>query len=128
MRKRRKRPDFLTCANPECKKEFPFGKMSSIGKDRKYCGKTCSNEMRRGRYDPDTAYPTVRHEGKRIYLHILIWMQAHPDEKLLPTDIIHHIDENPFNRSPDNLERLSGDNARLEHLRRHNFHRHKRKG
>lgn len=64
-------------------------------------------------------YPQVWHEGRREYLHRVIYMKA-TGETLGPNDIIHHKDHNPFNREPSNLEKKDG---RLEHLRSHNFHR-----
>lgn len=70
----------------------------------------------------DRAYPQIWHKGKRELLHRVIYMEA-TGETLTAADIIHHRDENPFNRHPSNLERLSGNAARADHLAKHNFHR-----
>lgn len=92
------------------------------GRPQRFCSRECYKQQMR--QDETTPYPRIWHNGQRIYLHRLIYMQA-TGEELSPNDIIHHKDENPFNRHPDNLEKVPD---RFEHLLRHNFHRGKRNG
>jgi hypothetical protein len=68
-------------------------------------------------------YPQMYYKGKLEYVHRVIYMQ-HTGETLTADDIIHHKDENPFNRDISNLEKLTGD-ARRRHLEIHrpNFRR-----
>ena len=65
-------------------------------------------------------YPRIWYKGKKEYLHRVVWMEANPDQTLTSDDVVHHKDENPFNREPSNLEKLEG---RAAHLREHNFWR-----
>lgn len=119
----RTRPATAICQYHNCKREFAI---AGINKPiTKFCSRECyRNSLRNWN---DTPYPQVWHEGKRIYVHRLIFMEAHPEIELTSDDIIHHKDENPYNRHPDNLELIRGEEARLEHLAKHNFHRDKRK-
>lgn len=121
MSDRRKTGDQVSCW--QCGSTFRFD-AQEMRQDRKYCGRDCYRESRR-LFDT-RPYPEVWHNGKKIYLHQMIWMEANPDETLMPGDIIHHIDENPFNRDPSNLERLTGD-SRAQHLHRHNYFRRGRR-
>ena len=89
--------------------------------NKAFCSRDCYKESRRDW--SNVPYPRIWYKGKREYLHRVIWMEAHPEEELLATDVIHHKDENPFNRDIDNLEKVK-DGA--EHLARHNYYRHKR--
>lgn len=84
---------------------------------RKFCTRECYRVSMR-KFD-SVPYPMIYFRGKREYLHRAIYMQA-TGETLTPNDIIHHVDEDPFNRAIENLEKVNG---RDEHLRRHNFHR-----
>lgn len=115
------RPEFVHCQLVTCGKQIAIAGRGR--KLKKYCSREC---YRKAVSDFDnTPYPQIWHNGKRIYLHRLIFMQAHPEIELTPDDIIHHKDENPYNREPDNLELIRGDDARLQHLIEHNFHRGK---
>jgi hypothetical protein len=97
---------------------IPFVRTHKMRPNRKFCGRDCYKLSCR-EFDR-VPYPVIWHNGKREYLHRVIWMQNHPEETLGPDDIVHHIDENPFNREPANLEKISG---RAAHLHKHDYHR-----
>jgi len=94
-----------------------FAKTAKCKPYRKYCSRECYRQA--SRRLTDVAYPQIWHNGRREYLHRVIYMQT-TGEILTPNDIIHHRDGDPFNRDPANLQKING---RLEHLREHNFHR-----
>lgn len=110
--------DKIKCG--QCGKTFVFTNKMKQG--RRYCKRDCYKEASR-KFD-SRAYPEVWHEGKKVLLHRLIWQQANPEIELLPGDIVHHIDEDPFNRHPNNLERITGEDARAQHFNKHGSNRH----
>jgi len=116
----RTRPDFSNCEH--CGNQYKVATVTG-NSNRRYCGRDCYLEAKRaGSKNP---YPKIYVNGKRVYLHRHIYAQAHPEIELTPEDIIHHKDENPFNREIDNLELIRGEDARLKHLAEHNYHRGK---
>ena len=103
------------CAFAGCRKMFALTRKDR--RTRKFCSRDCyKNSMRR--FD-DIPYPMIWHNGKREYYHRVVYMIA-TGEQLTSKDIIHHKDGNPFNRAPENLEKLDGKHA---HLHKHNYHR-----
>lgn len=96
---------------------LPFFRTCKDKKTRRFCSRDCYKIASR-KLD-QVPYPRIWFNGKREYLHRVIYIQA-TGESLSGNDIIHHIDENPFNRSPENLEKLTG---RAAHLHKHNYHR-----
>lgn len=56
---------------------------------------------------------TALHHAARSRVN---WLLAHPGETLTSKDVIHHIDENPMNDDPSNLQKFSGQAA---HARYH---------
>lgn len=120
----RKIGDKLTCEH--CGKVFIYTR--KMNRYRKHCDRKCYIEAYRANLDKQP-YPRIWYNGRKEYLHRVIFMQAHPEIELTPEDIIHHIDENPYNRDPSNLQLIRADdeNARHKHLREHNFFRGRRK-
>lgn len=92
------------------------------GRQKKTCSRDCSlkksADNRRGK---GASYIRIRINGKRVYLHRHIFeTQVRPLEA---DEIVHHKDENKWNNDPSNLEAIRD---QAEHLRRHNFWRHRR--
>jgi hypothetical protein len=48
--------------------------------------------------------------------HRLVWNMNHPDDPILPDEIIHHINENHNDNRPENLTKIK----KSEHLALHN--------
>lgn len=92
-------------------------KVCTKSKKRKFCSRACY--IAYSRQLPTSQYKRVWHNGKRVYLHRLIYEQ-HSGKPLEPDAIIHHIDGNKTNNDPSNLEKLTGKAA---HLHCHNYHR-----
>lgn len=89
-------------------KDFPSVKLAGQGKNRK----------------------RIRINGKREYEYRVIYAKHHGltlGVDLTSDMIIHHIDENPFNNSIENLELLTGDAAK-EHIRKHEIWKHRASG
>lgn len=105
------------CRLPDCSLPFIVPKKSPR---KVYCTHTCYSihKLQKSKQP----YPKIRVNGKRIYLHRYIY-EKHTGETLLPTDVIHHIDGNPFNRDISNLEKLDGQKA---HLHKHDYHKKSR--
>lgn len=111
--------DLIECWH--CAKTFVF--TASMKQYRRYCDRNCYREAS---HDFDRIpYPMIWVNGKRVYLHRYIFAQAHPEITLTSHDLIHHIDENPFNRDISNLELIRADDetARAIHLAKHDYHR-----
>lgn len=100
---RRRTGDLIQCQN--CGELFKFD-TDTMRQTRAFCRRDCYREAQR-KFD-SRPYPEIWHEGKKQLLHRVIWLQANPGETLGPDDIVHHIDENPFNRDPSNLEKITG--------------------
>lgn len=104
-----------------CEKEFewtPYTHSSRKG-GPKFCGRPCYRADRQKDMDK-TAYPMLWVDGRRVYLHRYIYEQHH-GVKLRSDQIIHHKDENPFNRAIENLELIDGEEALREHLMKHKW-------
>lgn len=114
---RRRTGDLIECRN--CGERFKFN-TKTMRQSREFCRRDCYRELQRN-FD-GRPYPQIWHNGKREYLHRVIFLEANPGETLGPDDIVHHIDENPYNRDPSNLEKKSG---RAAHLHAHDYHRRK---
>lgn len=113
------------CQNPHCRRfvsdwyiKVVRGKAYRFrrAKPRKYCNNKCQGMALRG---TGKSYIMIWVDGKRIYLHIWV-MEQKLGRKLLPGEIVHHIDENHHHNHPSNLE-LATDRA--DHLAKHNWHR-----
>jgi hypothetical protein len=53
--------------------------------------------------------------GKRIYRSHAVWNETHPKAPILPGEVIHHIDGDHENDSPENLKKMSDfDHRRME--------------
>lgn len=67
---------------------------------------------------PDHPYPSDSSHGSIKYIleHRLV-MEKHLGRYLLPTEVVHHIDENPSNNSIDNLQLFSssGEHRHIAH-------------
>lgn len=71
-----------------------------------------------GRRIKRDGYIRVRWQGKRVYLHRLVWELAN-GRPCPPDHVIHHIDGNKANNRPTNLSAL----LRADHIRAHDFYR-----
>jgi hypothetical protein len=104
------------CKNPDCF-DFETGKRARLNrKQKKFCSVSCAGVYRRGRNTNGKNYVRIRLDGERIYLHRYV-MEQKLGRKLLPTEIVHHIDYNPFNNDESNLMVFESNYAHLE------FHR-----
>lgn len=45
--------------------------------------------------------------GKRMLRSHAVWNENHPDDPVKPGEVVHHKDENKWNDSPGNLEKMS---------------------
>jgi hypothetical protein len=108
----------IICQNKDC--GLPVLRVHKTDRQDKFCSKECYGQYKREQ--ANVPYPRIRVNGKRVYLHRYIYEQM-TGETLKPSDIIHHKDENPYNRNFENLEKLTDQG---EHLRRHNYHRGRR--
>lgn len=102
-----------TCALTDCQLSFILGRKDK--KTRRFCSRDCYKLASR----TSATYTQIWHNGKREYLHRVIYMTS-TGEKLTSNDIIHHIDENKQNNDISNLEKLTG---RAAHLFKHNYHK-----
>ena len=59
-------------------------------------------------------YRYLKHDGRKIAEHRLV-VEEREGRRLLPGEVVHHVDDNPLNNDPDNLVILS----RAEHHRLH---------
>jgi hypothetical protein len=59
-------------------------------------------------------HPTVNKKGTIRRSH-LVWNQAHPEDPVLPGQVIHHIDGDSLNDTPANLEKLPGQRVHAKH-------------
>jgi len=101
----------------ECKREFttPHG----LGYHKKYCGK--NNIF----YDHDYECK-IGQDGNIVYIHREV-MEQKLGRKLIPGEVVHHIDENKRNNDPNNLELKNNSthakhhnpNGRIENLEPH---------
>lgn len=80
------------------------------GYTRKYCSKYCYLPVEAGKAISNDGYFVFN--GKKI--HRLI-MERHIGRKLLPTEIVHHINDNKFDNRIENLQIVS----RSEHNKMH---------
>ena len=98
----------LVC--PTCAETFTVPQ-SAVRKGRKFC----SNKCARVRAAKPGTYRNVVVDGKLVKKHRLIMEQA-LGRPLLPTEIVHHVDEDPSNNDPSNLEVCA---SQREHTRKH---------
>ena len=59
-------------------------------------------------------YRLVTVNGKRVYEHRVV-MTKKLGRKLLPEEVVHHLDENPENNSPDNLRLFANQSEHMKH-------------
>jgi hypothetical protein len=117
MPRLRKYELIVTCILPDC--GLLFMRSCKDRPNRRFCSRDCYRLAMR-KYET-VAYPQIWHNGKLEYLHRVIYCEAN-NLKIedIKDAIIHHKDENAFNRHPDNLEKLEG---RAAHLHVHNYHK-----
>lgn len=75
----------------------------------KCCSIRCSN-LKRGKY----RYRSIKINGKRKQLHRYV-VECHLGRTLLPTEHVHHINENRYDNRIQNLEVLSAKEHALRH-------------
>lgn len=112
MAKRKKK---RLCRNPACFDFTTRGRARVSRNGKKFCSRSCYGAFLRGRDVNRKNYVRIRINGKRVYLHR--WkMEQILGRELLATEIVHHIDYDPFNNDESNLQ-LFASNA--EHLAFH---------
>ncbi len=90
----------------ECGREFT--RAQGLGYHKKFCGKN--------RIFYDNGYECkIGSDGNIVYIHREV-MEQKLGRKLVPGEIVHHIDENKRNNKPDNLE--------LTNVKEHAKHHH----
>lgn len=100
---------------------LPFYRRTSHAARNKlnYCSRDCYRVL--ARQLETVAYPRIWYNGKREYLHRVIYAEnTGVSLEAIKDKIIHHIDGNAFNRSVSNLEIAEN---QAEHLRKHNYFR-----
>lgn len=55
----------------------------------------------------EQTYPTTHKDGYILRYH-LVWNLAHPDDPVLPGEVVHHRNEDCTDDRIDNLEKQSG--------------------
>ncbi len=78
---------------------FPLDKQQE-----KFCSKICRSIADRKRYLKGK-YPCLRVDGQRVYLHRLIWEKN--NRKLRKGEVVHHINEDPRDNRPENLQAMT---------------------
>jgi hypothetical protein len=48
----------------------------------------------------------LKRNARFVYEHYYIWWQTHPNERILPHECLHHIDGDPTNNKPENLQKV----------------------
>lgn len=97
----------VTCGN-----DF-YGKASEIKRSAvKYCSRKCWNPTPKGKAVSLDGYYTIN--GKKVHRII---MEEHIGRKLLPTEIVHHINNDKLDNRIENLQIVS----RSEHNKIHKF-------
>lgn len=59
-------------------------------------------------------HPTTDKRGRILRSH-LVWDRSHPDDPVLPGEVVHHIDNDSLNDSPENLAKLPSQSAHARH-------------
>lgn len=60
----------------------------------------------------------VNVEGRAVLRARYVWDQTHPDDPVLPGEVIHHINHDPTDDRPENLMKLRGHS---QHAKEHDF-------
>ncbi len=64
-------------------------------------------------------HPTLNRAKRTIQRSHYVWNHNHPDDPVLPGQLIHHLDDNSLNDAIDNLEKLPSQSAHASiHFRR----------
>jgi len=90
-----------------CKKTFQY--LRSVGRDA-YVERTS-----KGRWISGNGYISIKINGKLKYEHRHI-MEQHLGRELLPTEVVHHKNEDARDNRIENLELIE---SQAEHVRRH---------
>jgi hypothetical protein len=48
----------------------------------------------------------IKKNGRYVYEHYINWWLAHPDDPVKPHECIHHIDGDPTNNKPENIQKV----------------------
>jgi HNH endonuclease len=59
-------------------------------------------------------HPTIDKHGYIARSH-LVWNQTHPDEPVLPGELIHHMNHDSLDDRPENLMKLSSQSLHAQH-------------
>lgn len=78
---------------------FPLDK-----RQKKFCSKICRSIADRKRC-PKGKYPCLSVNGERVYQHRLIWEKN--NRKLRQGEVVHHINEDPRDNRPENLQAMT---------------------
>lgn len=109
----------------ECGEEF-YRSLADIKRNRtRFCSRKCAGVVHRGNnnYNWNGGYSIDEKGYKRIHIgnsyqyeHRLV-MEKFLGRKLLPSEIVHHLDHNKTNNKIENLEILSQSQHMKEHLK-----------
>lgn len=92
-----------------------------------YCSRACYNVERSTRGVERKAkvsrrYRTVSRKVDGVIVHMQrshwVWNEAHPDDPVMPGEYVHHIDHDPNNDDPSNLQKLSVEDHQAYHASR----------